>query len=445
MGVRRQLFEQLKHSELLAALDSDGLAVDDRRQRSSVVEALLALPTSPAGALACLTFRRLKEVSRALGLYAKTRKKAELVDRLTQGLTRPVVVDYFCGGGGFTRGALDAGASVACGIDCDERAEATYTSVENNRNADGSAVPFVLARVEELEPKAVQDCLAGYPGHPTIFVGCPPCQPFTNLRTTKGEHTDSSRDALRAFVNHVEALSPDFVIVENVPGIRARKYGEIWEDSVRRLKEAGYRVRYEVVNAARYGVPQKRLRTLLVASLPEYGETPWPEETHTPASYRTVQDAFEEADLCALEAGQACAGDPLHAAAKLSDLNLERIRAIRKPGGNRMEWPERLQLACYRDHDGHTDVYGRMDWKAPAPTLTTRFVSLSNGRFGHPEEDRAITPREGALLQTFPPGYKFLDQRSRDMKVIHIGNAVPPRLAGSFVGAICERLTGDRT
>ncbi len=347
----------------------------------------------------------------------------------------PVVVDYFCGGGGFTCGALSAGAIVACGIDCDERARDTFVG---NRNADGHPVPFVRAWVEELDPGVISEHLTAYPEHPTVFVGCPPCQPFTNLRTTK-EHTASSRDALRTFVDHVEALGPEFVVVENVPGIRARKYGGLWEESVGRLKEAGYEVRYEVVNAARYGVPQKRLRTLLVACRAEYGRAPWPDETHTPESYRTVREAFEEADLCVLHAGQISERDPLHAAAALSELNLKRIRAIRKPGGSRTDWPRELWLACYHGHDGHTDVYGRMDWEKPAPTLTTRFVSLSNGRFGHPEEDRAITPREGALLQTFPPHYQFSDP-SRDMKVIHIGNAVPPRLASAFIGAVTERL-----
>ena len=351
-----------------------------------------------------------------------------------------VVVDYFCGAGGFTCGALSAGAFVACGIDCDERARETY--VENNRNGD-DPIPFVLARVERLNPEVVSEHLAGYPDHAIIFVACPPCQPFTNLRTTK-EHPASSREALRAFIDHVEALTPDFVVVENVPGIRAQKYGDLWQESVDRLGTASYEVRYEIVNAARYGVPQKRLRTLLVACRSEYGQVPWPAETHPPASYRTVQGAFAEADLCRLEAGQACKSDPLHSAAVLSELNLKRIRAIRKPGGSRTEWPRELWLDCYRDHDGHTDVYGRMDWERPAPTLTTRFVSLSNGRFGHPVEDRAITPREGALLQTFPPDYDLLDT-SRNMKVIHIGNAVPPRLASAFIEAIRARLAANGT
>ncbi|HVR08762.1 MAG TPA: DNA cytosine methyltransferase, partial [Thermoanaerobaculia bacterium] len=262
----------------------------------------------------------------------------------------PVLVDYYCGGGGFTCGALGVGVTVACGIDCDERARSTY--VENNRNGNGQSVPFVRARVEELTPRAVAKHLAVYPGHPTIFVGCPPCQPFTNIRTTK-THATSTKEALRAFIDHVEALHPDFIVVENVPGIRAPKYGLVWEESIERLNHGGYNVRCEMVNAARYGVPQKRVRTLLVACKAEWGDVPWPKETHTPETYRTVRTAFGEATLCKLGAGETCKADPLHGASALSALNLKRIRAIKTPGGSRTAWPVRLWLDCYRDHDGH--------------------------------------------------------------------------------------------
>jgi len=350
-----------------------------------------------------------------------------------------VAADFFCCGGGFTCGALSAGAIVACGIDCDDRVKDTY--VRNNRNPDQKRVPFVHSRVEDLGSETLFPYFASYLRNPLVFVGCPPCQPFTNLRTSK-DRSVRDRDALAYFIDHVKTFRPDFVVIENVPGIRAKKYDSIWEKSVNRLRSAGYSVRYAVVNAARYGVPQKRLRTLLVACRSALGKPPWPEETHSPESYRTVKHAFSEADLSRLAAGETCEHDPLHTAANLSDKNLQRIAAIPRPGGSRLNWPKDLSLECYKDHEGHTDVYGRMDWNKPAPTLTTRFVSLSNGRFGHPEENRAITPREGALLQTFPPRYNFHDplNDSRDMKVIQIGNAVPPRLAEAFIRAIQDYL-----
>ncbi len=331
---------------------------------------------------------------------------------------------------------------MVCGIDCDGRAQKTYQ--ENNRNGD-SPVPFLQVRIEDLSTETLAELLEPYEDHRVLFAGCPPCQPFTNLRTSK-VRSASSRDALRRFVDHVVALGPDFVLVENVPGIQAKKYGNLWDESVERLRDAGYQLRSEIVNAARFGVSQKRLRTLLVAA--RGAEPPWPEPTHEPSEYRTVRDAFDEVglfcgpSLCGLETGEQCEHDAQHGASLLSKLNLRRIRAIRRPGGSRTEWPPELDLACYRGHEGHTDVYGRMDWSRPAPTLTTRFVSLSNGRFGHPKEDRAITPREGAVLQSFPPDYQFFDA-SRDMPVIHIGNAVPPRLAQAFVAAVAKSVRGN--
>jgi len=335
-----------------------------------------------------------------------------------------------------------AGATIVAGIDCDGRAEKTYQ--DNNSNGSGP-IPFLKSTVEELDRESLAKILQPYGWHPTLFIGCPPCQPFTNLRTDKAR-SESSRGALNNFIDHVLHFEPNFLIVENVPGIRAEE--GVWDKSIERLEEVGYAVRSKVVNAARFGVPQQRYRTLMVGS--RQGEPPWPEETHSPAGYRTVRDAFEKTEiacgdkLCQLEPSQKCEHDPQHAAAGLSELNRQRIRAIKKPGGNRTEWPAELQLECYKDHEGHTDVYGRMDWERPSPTLTTRFVSLSNGRFGHPEEHRAITPREGALIQTFPADYQFYDE-SRDMNVIHIGNAVPPLLAKAFVSAITESLREGNT
>lgn len=331
-----------------------------------------------------------------------------------------------------------------CGIDCDERARKTYE--ENNLNG-ADPVPFLDFRVEDLAPETLADILEPYQESPVLFVGCPPCQPFTNLRTDK-ERSKDSQGALTSFIDHVVDQKPDFVLVENVPGIQAEKYDKLWDTSLDRLRSAGFKLRYEIINAARYGVPQKRLRTMLVAA--RNGEPPWPSQTHKPGDYRTFRDAVSGPgllcgpSLCRLEAGEQCEHDPLQVAASLSELNQKRIQAISKPGGSRTEWPPELELACYQDHTGHTDVYGRMDWDRPSPTLTTRFVSLSNGRFGHPEQDRAITPREGALLQSFPPDYQFL-AGSRGVNAIHIGNAVPPRLAGAFVGAIADSVRANGT
>ncbi|GBC59597.1 DNA (cytosine-5-)-methyltransferase [Desulfonema ishimotonii] len=348
----------------------------------------------------------------------------------------PVMVDFFCGAGGFTRGALDAGVHVICGIDCDERAKNTYE--KNNKNYDGASVKFITKRLEDIRPDDLNILLKPFKKHPLIFVGCPPCQPFTNLGTEK-KRSDNSKGALAIFIEFVAAFQPEFVVVENVPGIRDRKYGNIWTDALIRLENIGYSVRHEVVNAKWYGVPQTRRRTLLIASLHEKNP-PWPVVKYGLDNYKKVRDALRNGvPLARLEAGEKCLKDSLHSAASLSDLNLKRIRAIKKPGGSRTDWPEELLLDCYKNFSGYTDIYGRMDWNKPSPTLTTRFNSLSNGRFGHPEEDRAITPREGALLQTFPPNYNFSDT-SVNVNVRHIGNAVPPLLAKEIVAAIMKRI-----
>jgi DNA (cytosine-5)-methyltransferase 1 len=345
-----------------------------------------------------------------------------------------IVVDFFCGAGGFTRGALDAGAWVVCGIDSNERCRKTYQY--NNRNANDESVHFFASPVEELDPHDIQSVLEGFAETDVAFIACPPCQPFTNLRTTK-KRSKKSMGALLAFVRHVEELRPRFVVVENVPGIRNPKYENIWSEFLERLEDVGYEIKEKIVDAKQYGVPQTRRRVLLVAALEE--PPPWPEPPLPDGPFSTVADAFAEVALERLEAGQASKNDPLHCASALSPLNLSRIRATPHSGGDRLSWPYELQLRCYKSHSGHTDVYGRMDWKKQAPTLTTRFDSLSNGRFGHPDEDRAITPREGALLQTFPPEYNFFD-RSRDENVLHIGNAVPPRQARIVIDSLIERV-----
>ena len=346
------------------------------------------------------------------------------------------VADYFCGAGGFTRGALDAGAYVALAVDRDQVVEETY--VHNNVNKNGRAPELILKDVHELCPSEVTKVLKSHRSanglpRPLLFIGCPPCQPFTNLKTDKKKSLPD-RDAIQGFLNHVESVRPDYVVIENVPGIRLPKFGSVWEDSIKRLKQMGFKgIREMIVNAKHYGVPQSRRRVLLLAS--RKAPAPLPIPTHDKHNFVTVEDTIRH--LAPLESGERHESDPMHTASHLSALNLERIQAIKEPGGDRRCWPPRLQLECFKGRSGHTDVYGRLDWKSPAPTITTRFVSLSNGRFGHPEQDRALTPREGALLQTFPDDFDFKTKSRGDTSRL-IGNAVPPKLARAVTLAIIQ-------
>jgi DNA (cytosine-5)-methyltransferase 1 len=216
--------------------------------------------------------------------------------------------------------------------------------------------------------------------------------------------------------------------MENVPTVVKHA---VFDDFVSDLRKLGYDVWYGIVDCADYGLPQKRRRMVLLASRLGPIELTKPKNTNLV----TVKQAIGK--LQHLRAGETSSRDPLHTSARLSDLNLERIRASR-PGGTWRDWPKKLVAKCHRRETGRTypGVYGRMVWDEPSPTLTTQFYGFGNGRFGHPDQNRAITLREGAILQGFPETYSFApDESPVHFKVLGrmIGNAVPVTL-GRVVG-----------
>ena len=230
---------------------------------------------------------------------------------------------------------------------------------------------------------------------------------------------------------------PDVVSMENVPELRNE---QVFFDFANSLKELGYNVNYQVVYCPDYGIPQNRKRLVLLASL--RGEIELIAPTHSPENYRTVRDAIGE--LPPISDGDIDENDPLHNSAKLSDLNIRRIRQS-VPGGTWRDWDENLKLKCHQKKTGksYASIYGRMAWNNPSPTITTQFFGLGNGRFGHPEQDRALSMREGALLQSFPPDYTFYDYKSefsRREVGIHIGNAVPVELGRAIGTTIMNHL-----
>lgn len=338
-------------------------------------------------------------------------------------------IDFFCGAGGTTCGLLAAGIEMQCGIDIDLSAKKTY---EQNRLHNGDKCTFIHKSITDLVEEDLAKYLSGRGDTPLLFSACPPCQPFTNIKTDKAAQGDSSRLALR-FLEQIQKHKPEYVLMENVPGIRHEKFGTIFNDLIKGLKELAYNLDFNVLNARDFGVPQKRRRMIILASrlgpirlpIPMYG----PNRDHP---YIAANVAFR---FPVLVAGSCHINIPNHQSACLNGINLKRIQSIRENGGSRCSWNEELQLDCYRNHTGHTDVYGRISLEKPAPTLTTRFNSLSNGRFGHPTEDRAISLREGAALQTFPDEYIF---HAKQITTIarHIGNAVPVLLATVLGGVI---------
>lgn len=327
-------------------------------------------------------------------------------------------VDLFCGAGGLTKGLENAGINVSLGIDIDPICAYPYEA--NNR------AKFLLKSVDQVEAKELFTKKKGY----RLLAGCAPCQPFSKYRQGIESKSDKRWKLLYEFRRLINQTLPDFVTMENVPRLQEEK---VFRDFVLSLNKLGYKTSYQVVNCADYGVPQQRNRLVLLAS--KHGELHLIPPTHKPSKYKTVRDVLEELDP--IKAGEALEKDPLHLSASLSPINLKRIKSS-KQGGTWRDWDKKLVAKCHQKATGKTypSVYGRMSWDQPSPTITTQFFGFGNGRFGHPVQNRAISIREGAILQSFPKGYKFI-KKGEEIQIKHlgrlIGNAVPVRL-GEVIG-----------
>ena len=332
------------------------------------------------------------------------------------------VFDFFAGCGGASCGFETAGLDVVFALDNDPAAKRTYTGNFPN-------VRFELADIQAVEAGQLEEHVAEVAGaSPVLFCGCAPCQPFTKQNTTRPDSDEDERiPLLLRFADLIEACAPDLVFVENVPGLQHYDSSSPPFDSfLERLEASGYQVDFRPIRLMKYGVPQSRRRLVLVGS--RHGDIRLPPETHGPGTpnerYETVRDWIGH--LPPIGAGEEHPAVRNHRAARLSPLNVERIKATPE-GGSHRDWPDALKLDCHRDFAGYSDVYGRMAWDAPASGLTTRCISYSNGRFGHPDQHRAISVREAACLQTFPDEFVF--EGSLGAMARQIGNAVPARLA----------------
>ena len=326
-------------------------------------------------------------------------------------------IDLFCGAGGLTRGLLDAGIRVVKGVDTDVTARETY-----ERNNPGTK--FVRADVREISPDGMMRGVDRSGG--LLLAGCAPCQPFST-HAPKGAD-DERRSLIESVGSLVEHILPDYVLVENVPGfLENNRHRAAFLET---LRDNGYRTDERLIDAKDYGVPQTRKRYVLLAS--RRGPISVPEGK---AEHRTVRDAIK--GFPEIKAGLNDSPEVAnHVSPGLSAGLLERIRLTPPDGGSRRNTPKRLWTGCHLKHNGHTDTYGRMRWDAPAPTLTCRCTSLSNGRFGHPEQHRAISVREAAAIQSFGDDYLFCSNASRN--AAHIGNAVPPLMARVLGEAIAR-------
>lgn len=327
-------------------------------------------------------------------------------------------IDLFCGVGGLTCGVQQAGIKVIAGYDIAEECRFSYEFNNHSR--------FIYKDVKEIDS---QEITSLYPKNTDIKVlmGCAPCQPFSSYshRYKQSDSRNQKMDLLGYFGKQIAYVQPDIVSMENVPQLIK---DPIFDKFVSTLKENNYSVSYKVVFAPSYGIPQNRKRLVLLAS--KFGNIKLIDPTHNKENYSNVRDAIGH--LEEIENGQSSTMDRLHVSRKLSSLNLHRIKAS-KQGGTWKDWDKKLLPECYKKKSGNSyrSVYGRLSWDFPSSTITTQFVGYGNGRFGHPTQNRALSLREGAILQSFPENYQFVppNEPIRITKLaVQIGNAVPVKL-----------------
>ena len=331
-------------------------------------------------------------------------------------------VDLFSGCGGLSTGLESAGFSVVAAVENDHLAADCY-KLNHPRTL------VLQTDISNLSARALMQRLKLRPGELDLLAGCPPCQGFSTLRTLNGGRRirEPMNDLVFEFLRFAKVLRPKTLMMENVPGLfhdpRLKKF-------CRALSSLGYRWDCTVVDASEYGVPQRRRRMILLAS--RVGPSTFASKTRRP---RTVRDAIAH-----LEA-PGNSGDPLHDHAAHRTAQVQAlIEKIPVDGGGRSSLPQRDQLACHKKTSGFKDVYGRMAWDRPAPTITGGCINPSKGRFLHPDQHRAITLREAALLQGFPRRYKFPLRRGTYPVAQMIGNAFPPQFAMRHAKELMKQL-----
>ena len=340
------------------------------------------------------------------------------------------VVDLFCGIGGLSYGMKSSGLDILAGYDLDWTCQYAY---ETNNEAK-----FIFKDIRQVTKKDISPLYSKKAIK--VLAGCAPCQPFSSYAFKNKNKDKDKYNLLYEFGRLVKEVHPDIVTMENVPAIVSFKLKSVLADFVKVLKEEKYYVKYQVVYCPDYGIPQTRKRLVLLAS--RLGEIELIPPTHKKNNYVTVRDAIGY--LPQLKAGESCPTDALHRCRTLSPLNMQRMIAT-PYGGSWKDWPEELLLDCHKKEGGKNfgSVYGRMVWEEPAPTMTTLCTGIGNGRFGHPEQNRAISAREAALFQTFPLTYRFFpnEQEVSLSKVSrYIGNAVPPRLGEIIAESIKQHV-----
>ena len=341
-------------------------------------------------------------------------------------------IDFFCGAGGLTRGLLDAGISVVAGIDNDNRIRKTYES--NNRPSR-----FIAANVKNVNIGVLREELGISPKEPTLYAACTPCQPFSTLNAMRAD--DGRKSLLLDFAAFVDQAPPDFIIVENVPGLGSSVGKEIYREFKKILEKHGFLSDAKMLDAKYFGVPQTRKRFLLVASRHGRPSLPRPIPKER---FKTVGDAIRRFPV--IVDGERSDGHKNHVARKMLPHHLRIVEAVPVNGGSRRDVADTsILLKCHQKNPkAHKDVFGRMSWDLPAPTLTCRCTDVYCGRFIHPEQHRGISLREAAALQTFGDEYEFFGDSILEL-ARQIGNAVPVRLAKLLGDSVVQAQAGQST
>lgn len=327
-------------------------------------------------------------------------------------------IDFFCGGGGMSYGMQTAGIEVLAGIDYEKDCKETY-------EANIGAGKFIQADVFGLKEKQLAKQLKLKKNDSNLLlIGCSPCQFWSIINTDKSK-SKQSKNLLMEFERFVKYLRPGYVVVENVPGVLRKKEESGLENFICWLEKAGYKSHFEVHNTNDYGVPQNRKRFTLVANRTSNKEI-FPKKDK--GRGLVVRDAIGVANgFPPISAGTKDKTAFLHSVSNINDITLRRLKKVKPDGGNRLGFAKdpQLQLECFKGRDtSFKDTFGRLWWDRPSPTITTKFFSVSNGRFVHPVENRALSLREGAVLQSFPKEYKFFGTSHAAIARL-IGNAVP--------------------
>lgn len=356
-------------------------------------------------------------------LYLIDRLSSENMKKTATVPRSPTAIDLFSGCGGLSLGLKQAGFQVVSAVEINPKAQETY-------QLNHPDVRLIADDIQDVRVRTLMRELGMKPGQLDLLAGCPPCQGFSRIRTRNktSSQTDARNDLIFEFLRFVRGFRPKTVMLENVPALKDDPRFETFWNEMQRL---GYRGNPEIQDAAKFGVPQRRRRLIYLAVRGRYA-TP---KLDTSGTIKTVRDAIGTLSA----AGSS--GDPIHDIPEnRAPKTLELIRAVPHDGGSRTDLPEQFRLACHETTDGFKDVYGRMSWSSPAPTITGGCHNPSKGRFLHPVHDRAITLREAALLQGFPATYRFNALHGKEAIALMIGNALPPPFISAHATALIKSI-----